>query len=91
MTTVVSVVSPHHTEHFDCLCYSPNHTLRFTHSIDTNEVCVEVYLDQQNGFFKRILVAIKYIFGHKTQYGDWEHFIFQKWDIDRLRDLLSRV
>ena len=76
------------TEYFDCKCSSPEHTLRFVY--DEDDIYIEIYLRQYRNFFKRIWIAIKYIFGYKCQYGDWDCFILKEDDIQRMIRLLTK-
>lgn len=78
-------------EYFECTCLSPEHTLRFWYDSEENELSTEIYLDQYHNIFKRILIAIKYIFGYKSKYGDWDCWILKNEDCERLRKLLDQV
>jgi hypothetical protein len=81
-------------DYFECDCQSPEHRLVF---IDTNDeyykneprVYTEVYLNNYRGFFKRILVAIKYILGYKCRYGHFDNFELNSNDINRLQLLIE--
>lgn len=82
------------TNYFDCECYSPEHTLRIVLTYDENndeppEVYTEIYLNQPNSFFKRIWIALKYIFGYKSQYGCWDCFNLQAKDTSKLMNILD--
>ncbi len=87
------------TEYFDCECSSAEHTLRFIylepHKIGgvecPAELYTEIHLNQYRNFFKRIWVAIKYVFGYKCQYGHWDVWTLNHNDCERLRDLVNKI
>lgn len=82
---------PMTTHYFDCKCSSSEHTLRFVYDPLENEIYTEVFLDQNRGFFKRIWVAIKYIFGYKCQYGHFDCWLMKEEDCAGLIELLKKV
>lgn len=55
-----------------CSCLSSEHTLRFMYDKEDKEIYTEVYLNQHNNVFKRIIIAIKYIFGYTSKYGHFD-------------------
>ena len=87
------------TEYFDCECSSSEHTLRFCYFepykgdgfIEPAELYAEIHLNQYRSFWKRIWVAIKYVFGYKCQYGHWDVWTLNHKDCERLRDLVNKM
>jgi len=77
-------------EYFTCECYSDEHTLRFSYIKDPNylEVYTSVYIGRPGGFFKRLWSFIKYVFGHRCKYGDFDCFCLNPKDINKLIRLL---
>lgn len=57
-----------------CSCHSPEHTLTYHINPEDKEVYTSVYLHQYRPLYKRIWIAIKYIFGYKSRYGHWDCF-----------------
>ena len=43
------------------------------------------------GFFKRLINGIKYIFGHRSKYGDFQEIIINPDDADRLQDVVDML
>jgi hypothetical protein len=84
-------LEPLEPQYFDCACYSSEHTLKFTWDDEDNEIYTEVFLRQYRNFFKRIWIAIKYIFGYKCRYGHWDCFVLQNKDAQRLKCLLDKL
>lgn len=77
------------TYYFDCQCNFADHTLRFTLDPEDGSVYTEVQLRNFNSVFKRIWMAIKYIFGYECKYGYYDCTLL-KWDeYNKLRNLLD--
>lgn len=73
-----------------CVCASVEHQIIIRYETDENQVYANIYLaDLPIG--KRILNAVKYIFGYKSKYGDFEEFIFDKRDIPALEKVVTHL
>lgn len=99
------------TDFFICDCGSLEHNLVFQMSDYTEDMTpeqlaewpieerqmmtVHVNLHQYRGFFKRLWVAIKYLFNYKCRYGHFDCIILEPQDaqhmIERLQKYLSLV
>lgn len=77
-------------EFFICRCNSPEHQLIFTYFSDevNGDVYVSVHL-KPDSFWKRIRNAIKYVFGYRSKYGDFDEFIFKKEDANKLQSVVD--
>ena len=84
-------------ELFICDCASQEHQIIFrTDLFDEDDsgnpklvgVFVSIHL-QGGSFWQRLKRGIAYIFGHKSHFGEWDEFIFEKDDIDRLGKVLD--
>jgi hypothetical protein len=73
-----------------CDCSSNEHQIVLRHDKEDNMVYCSVHL-QNHSFFKRLLTAIKYIFGYKSVYGDWEEFIFKPEHINKLKEVIKTL
>lgn len=80
-------------ELFICACNSMEHQLIMSYCTDEEykEVYCSVHLKPERNLFKRIWKAIKYIFGHRSIYGDFDEFIFKPEDADRLQEVVNRL
>ena len=78
-------------ELFICQCNNTEHQLIFSHFKDDedHDVYVSVHLTPEYNIWKRIWMAIKYIFGYKCCYGHLDEFIFKKSDADRLQKVVN--
>lgn len=74
-----------------CSCKSSEHTLRFMHDKDENEIYTEVYLNQHNSFIRRLMIAFKYIFGYTSKYGHFDCTILSESEARKLFYFLKKV
>jgi len=58
----------------ECSCHSLNHLIVFHYDPEYNELYLELQLIHYRNIFQRIWVAVKYIFGYKSDYGHWDCF-----------------
>lgn len=80
------------TEFFECVCGADEHTLRFkldAYDPKDVELYTSVFLNHYRSFFKRLWVAIKYLFGYKCRDGHWDCTMLKLEDADRLIKLLE--
>lgn len=71
-----------YNELFICKCHNTEHQLIFNCFDD--EVYLTVHLVPVSNIWKRIVNAIRYIFGYRSKYGHFDEFIFQKEDASKL-------
>lgn len=79
-------------EYFECHCSCPEHRLVFafeTEPDDFPELYTEVQLDNHRNIFKRIWLAVKYVFGYKCSYGAYANFSLNPEDTERLIKMLE--
>lgn len=69
-----------------CACSSDEHQI-IIHNDDDIIYC-SVHLVNLP-FFKRLWNAIKYVFGYKCKYGNFEEFILSKKHVDSLKDVVK--
>ena len=72
------------------MCESVEHQLTFSYFDSDEEVYCAVHLAKKP-FFERLVRGVKYIFGHRCRYGDFEEFIFKKEDADRLQKVVDKL
>lgn len=78
-------------ELFICSCNSVEHQLIFSYfddEIGGNVYCT-IHLLPERNVLKRFWNAMKYVFGHRSIYGDFDEFIFKTDDADRLQDVVN--
>lgn len=55
-----------------CDCYSPEHQILIEYDKEEDTLSLQLHLVNYQGFFKRLLVGIKYTFGYKCKYGNFD-------------------
>ena len=73
---------------FVCLCNNIEHQFCFV--CDDEDVYLEVHLANAP-LWKRIINGIKYIFGHRSKYGDFDCVLLQKEDADKLQAVVEHL
>ncbi len=79
-------------ELFICQCGDPSHQFIISADKETTEgACafVSVHLNREHNVFKRIWAAIKYVFGARCIYGDFDEVIINPNDADRLQKVVD--
>lgn len=79
-------------ELFICQCGDPSHQFIIAADKDTIEgACafVSVHLNREHSIFKRIWAAIKYVFGRRSIYGDFDEVIINPNDADKLQKVVD--
>ena len=79
------------THFFECECGADEHTLKFVYDKTDNELYLSVFLNQYRSWWKRIYIAIQYVFGYKCKYGHWDNWTMTSGDASRLHKLLEQV
>ncbi len=80
-------------EHYDCVCSSADHSIRFVYFEDDveepDEIYIEVQLAHTNKWYQRVWKALKYIFGYECRFGHWDTWSLDPKDVDRLIAMLE--
>ena len=83
----------HHIHHVICECSDHSHTVRFMRFEPQddwdNEIYISSYLSTEPNIFKRIWYGIRYIFGYRSQYGEFGETIMNTDQATKLRDYLN--
>jgi len=72
---------------FICSCFSPEHQVIFTW--DGDDFYLTFHLSEKR-FLKRVFLGIKYIFGYKSKYGNFDEIIFKESDKQEIIDLIKK-
>lgn len=75
-----------------CSCHDVKHIMIYEKDIRHNEkyVYLSIHLNKIP-FYKRILYAIKYIFGHQSSLGAFDEIIIDKDNIDGFEDIVKYI
>jgi hypothetical protein len=74
-----------------CDCSSCEHQLIVSWNNDDKEVYVQVHLSTYKGFWKRLWGGLKYAFGHRSRYGDFDEVILRKSDAENLQKVVDHL
>jgi hypothetical protein len=76
---------------FVCECHSLEHQVTFWYDEEEDSLFTEVHLITHKNFFKRVLVGIKYMFGYKSRFGQWDEFMFKPEDVIKLKEYVNKI
>lgn len=80
------------SEIFVCDCSDVSHNIIFQlweWGDDPPELCVHVNLSDYPGFWKRLWLGVRYIFGYKSKYGQYDVMTIRPEDVPRMKKLLE--
>ena len=77
-------------EIFICDCNSLEHQYALWYDEGVNHVYMQPHLVSKP-WYKRIVTAIKHIFGHKSNYGDFDDTIIKINDMPRIKEYLDKA
>jgi hypothetical protein len=79
-------------EYIECGCTSSEHSVRVT--LDTHPKYPAVYIDVQlcrsHGFWGRLWLAVRYLFGRQCRFGHWDEVMVSGEEVRKLHALLGR-
>lgn len=78
------------TYYVECACTSDEHTLRFTLDAEEEGIYTSVYLNTYRQWYKRVWVAIKYIFGYHCIHGHWDCTLIDRDNIHQLKTVIQK-
>lgn len=74
-------------EHIICGCYDVEHSIFFRTIEGDDDVYMSVHLAPLP-FFKRLVKGIKYIFGYRSKYGDFDEIIITRKDVGKVEKVV---
>ena len=74
--------------YLECECNCSEHLMRFISYDGEEEIYIEYYLNPEVSFWKRLKIAIRYLFNRKCKFGAFDEVIVNK---ERLKDLLNKL
>ena len=74
---------------FLCECNSYEHQAIFWLDDDYKQLYVAIHLTTHKSFLKRLWIGLKYTFGFKSRYGNWDNFLFSLENEKALREYLE--
>ena len=80
-----------------CECHSTDHQIILSYSEDVDDkgniypMCYAHIHLSKHSFWKRFVHGIKYIFGYRCRYGEFDEFIFNPEDAPKLQNLVNHL
>ena len=79
-----------------CDCQSDEHQYLIYYSEDEYHngqkiptVYIHPHLITYRSFWKRLVYGIKYVFGYKSKYGDWDEFMVSPKDANKIQEIVN--
>jgi len=74
-----------------CDCKHPEHIIQLSYDDEVNFIYLAVKLNPHKGFFRRLIHAIKYIFGYNSRYGAFDEFVINKESSEQIKQVLNKI
>lgn len=88
----ISTLRPDVQELLTCKCGDPSHQMVIGYNHDEfEEVYLSVHLVREGNIFKRIWRALKYVFGMRSIYGDFDEIILSPLDAPKLQKVVNHL
>ncbi len=58
---------------------------------ERHELDFEIHLNTSKSFWERLWGGLKYAFGYKSKYGNWDNFMFRPEDADKFIEYLNKL
>ncbi len=73
-----------------CDCGSLEHQIVIIEDEEDHHVYVEIHIKTYKRFLKRLWVGLRYAFGYRSRFGEFDSIIIQQQDHQKLIDLLEK-
>ena len=73
-----------------CACKNPNHVIKINYNAHLESAYCDIHLNKVS-FKERLKIAVKYLFGKESNFGDYDEFIFNEEHADILIELGQRL
>ena len=74
-----------------CECSSLEHQVVFQWDNNDKEVYMHIHLVNYKGFWRRLWHGLKYAFGHRCRYGEFDEVILRKEDAGNLQKIVEHL
>lgn len=71
-----------------CACHSTEHQIVIQKDEEDKVLYCSIHLSPLP-WYKRLINGIKYIFGYRCKYGDFDEFLFDEKHIDKLKKMIN--
>jgi len=88
----VSTLRPDVQELLTCKCGDVSHQLTIGYNLDEHEeVYLSIHLVREYNIFKRLWIALKYVFGKRSIYGDFDEIVLSPLDAPKLQKVVDHL
>lgn len=74
-----------------CNCGTLEHVFRFCKFNDSPEVYLTVHLPDNRPWYKRVWLAVKFIFGYKSPYGECAEIVLMSDEISQVKSFFASI
>lgn len=74
----------HKTDILICQCGSVEHQVIVWYDKEDDFFFLHIHLNRGRKFFRRLIHAIKYIFGYTSRFGDWDEIILDRETVQKI-------
>lgn len=76
---------------FICDCHSLEHQVSFWYDEEDRLLYIEPHLVTYRNFFKRFIVGLKYTFGYKSRFGEFDSILLSPKSQKKLFNILNEI
>lgn len=77
-------------KYLECSCGSIEHMVKFSYFEDEKDLLyMEIHL-RPHSFLNRVANAIKYVFGYRSMYGDFDEVLLDRDEVLKLKENCER-
>jgi len=77
-------------QRFECTCMTFDHNVRFEVDNEIGTISISVPLNHWLPWWKRLLLAIKYVFGKTERYGHYDTVQLNPNDYEKIKTILDQ-
>lgn len=79
--------------YIECECTDIAHLVRITvdPSDDWSKLRIEVTLNRYRGFWSRLWLAVRYVFGYQSQYGAYSETLVSEGQANKIIDAIKKA
>ena len=81
---------PFESHWVECECHSPEHLFKISFDPDDGELYMTVHLSNWYPWYKRVWTAVKYAFGYKCKYGNFDELLVDREKREELFQIVKK-
>jgi hypothetical protein len=76
-------------KYVECSCNADEHLLRFILDAEDREIYVCTFLNHYKPWYKRLIDAVRHVFGYKCKYGHFDATVVDESTFYQLKDMVN--